>query len=463
MNKDYDVLLINARSWERVPSYIPNGLCYMSSILRDEGIKVGIHDRNVDRTDIKQVIADKKSRIYGISVLTGKVILDAIDISVAIRQVCPDAIIVWGGLHPTLFPEAVLRENYVDYIVMGEGEYPFFEFTKGILSNTLNRKEIKNLGYKNEGRIVLNEIRPFIDMEKLPFPAWDLLPDMKNYFLLRSYGRRAVNLNTSRGCPHNCSFCYNAGVNNRRWRGMSAEKVVAQIEHLCKEYGIDSVFFHEDNFDANKKRVIRYCNLLLEKKIKIRWEHFSKVNYADGEQLRLEKKAGCALISYGLESGSDRILKIIHKDQTREDVKKAIDLCRKAGIAAAVSTIIGYPMEERQELDETLSLLKEIKVQNVFPQIFNPYPGSELFKYVVERKIFTMPSTLKEQGEAYSVDNVALNMSRIPSGYLSGIIKSYETYNIRNEVFAYLREMNILGLMRAFVRMLPQRILKLKK
>jgi len=244
---------------------------------------------------------------------------------------------------------------------------------------------------------------------------------------------------------------------------MSAEKVVAQIEHLCKEYGIDSVFFHEDNFDANKKRVIRYCNLLLEKKIKIRWEHFSKVNYADGEQLRLEKKAGCALISYGLESGSDRILKIIHKDQTREDVKKAIDLCRKAGIAAAVSTIIGYPMEERQELDETLSLLKEIKVQNVFPQIFNPYPGSELFKYVVERKIFTMPSTLKEQGEAYSVDNVALNMSRIPSGYLSGIIKSYETYNIRNEVFAYLREMNILGLMRAFVRMLPQRILKLKK
>jgi len=439
-----DVLLINAITGRAKPAYIPNGLLYVAAVLRENGITVKVYDRNTETLDTKSILDKYDPRIVGISVLTGEVILDAINVSKLIRK-DRNIPIVWGGLHPTLFPKYVLSERYVDYIVMGEGEYPMVELAECILRNKSKLEDIKNVGYKSNEEIRLNPLRDFIDMEKLPMPAFDLI-NMANYFLYRPYSKRNVNINTSRGCPYNCAFCYNETVNKRKWRGISARKIVDQIRYLQLKHNIGGVFFHEDNFDANPSRLKEFCDLMINEKINVKWSHLSRVNYAEKKRLVLAKNAGCESIAYGLESGSERILKLINKRQTVTEIENAINLCREAGIQTAVGSIIGYPYENAEDLKMTLDLFEKVKPDIIFTTIFNPYPGSDLYDYVVKNALFNEPKTLEEQGKLYSVSNVELNMSEIPNEYLEEIIHKYAFRNYMNEAKAYIKYRNFLGL-----------------
>ncbi len=453
------VLLINARTDTGIPAYIPSGLCSIAAVLRENGVECGILDRTVDFTDMKEVMRQRDAAIYGISVLTGPVILDAIETSKAIKASNPDAIVVWGGLHPTICPESVLNEGCVDYIVRGEGEYPMLDLCEHFFHKRGELSQIQNLGYRVDGRQVLNPMRPWIDLETLPLPAWDMLT-MENYFLTKHYAYRAVNLNTSRGCPHRCSFCYNEAVNKRKWRGVSAKRVVEMIEYMQKHHGVDGVFFHEDNFDVSRKRMTEFCNLLLEKGIKIHWEHFSRVGYVTEERLALEKKAGCAVISYGIESGSDEVLDEMAKDQTVEDVLKVVPIWEKIGIKVAVSIMIGYPDQTVEEVEKSLSLVEKIKPFHVSPTMFNPYPGTPLFDQVVQRGLFQFPTRLEDQGKIYSLWNFDLNLSHIPKAYLQQISSRYDFQNLTNELCGYFRYRNFAGLWRVFRHKVNPRLIK---
>jgi len=443
------VLLINARTGAGAPAYIPSGLCSVGAVLRGGGIECEILDRSVDFTDMREVARQRDVAIYGISVLTGPVILDAIEVSRAIKTNNPDAIVVWGGLHPTICPDSVLNEGYVDYIVRGEGEYPMLELCEHLFHKRGELSQIQNLGYRVDGRQVLNPVRPWIDLEKLPLPAWNMLT-MENYFLTKHYAYRAVNLNTSRGCPHRCSFCYNEAVNKRKWRGVSAGRIIEMIEYMQKRHGVDGVFFHEDNFDVSRKRLVEFCNLLLEKRIDIKWEHFSRVGYVTEERLALEKKAGCAVIAYGIESGSDKLLDEMAKDQTVEDVLRAAKIWQKVGMRVAVGIMIGYPDQTVEEVDKSLALVETIKPFLAFPSMYNPYPGTPLFDQVIQRGLFQFPTRLEDQGKIYDLWNFDLNTSRIPKAYLVQIYNRYTFRNSINEFLGYFRYRNFAGLFRVF-------------
>lgn len=444
------VLLINAITRKHIPAFVPNGLLWIASVLREEGFSVEVYDRNADSRPLETVLSQCRPEIIGISVLTGEVILDAISVSQSIRSLMPKAKIVWGGLHPTLFPKYVLTEEYVDYIIMGEGEYPMSELTGYLLKGKGNLKDILNLGYQSNGEIILNPLRDFIDMNKLPFPAFDLIR-IENYFLFRPYAKRTLCLMTSRGCPYNCTFCYNKKVNFGRWRGLDAMKLVDMIKHIRSRYPIDGFLFHDDNFDANANRLNEFCQIVIKEKLAIKWEHCSRVNYAQKDRLLLEKKAGCEMIAYGLESGSERILKMIKKGQTVAQIENAIRLCKKVGISTGVGSIIGYPFETEADLNETLALFDRLRPTHVFTTIYNPYPGSDLYDYVVENGLFKEPSTLAQQGKIYTVENLELNMSQIPKSALGKIMVKYSTRNLINEVCDYLRFLNFAGLLRASV------------
>jgi anaerobic magnesium-protoporphyrin IX monomethyl ester cyclase len=441
-----DLLLINPITRRHVPAFIPNGLLWVASVVREKGFSVRVIDRNCDDADVAEILRTVRPKVVGLSVLTGGVILDAIVQAKLVREVLPGAIIVWGGLHPTLFPEAVLVEPYVDHIVMGEGEVPMAELMDNLLRGRGRIEEILNVGTKINGQIRLNPLRPFVDMDALPYPAFDLI-DMSRYYLLRPYAKKTVCLMTSRGCPYNCAFCYNKKANRSTWRGMSASRLIGLIRHIQKRVSVDGFLFHDDNFDADGRRLKEFCELLIQKKMHIRWEHCSRVNYASFERLAMEKKAGCEMIAYGLESGSERILKLIHKGQTVAQIENAIRLCKKAGISTGVGSIIGYPFETEADLDETLKLFERARPTHIFTTIYNPYPGSDLYDHVIREGLFKEPATLQGQGEIYNIENLDLNMSPISNETLRRVMVKYSTYNLIHEVLDYLRFFNIAGLM----------------
>jgi len=441
MTNGFDVLLINARSRSGGPGYLPYGLLYIAAVLRENDFRVRIWDKNVDNQDLGTILSQCSPKIVGISVLTGPVILDAIEISRAIKREFNDIKVVWGGLHPTLFPQSVLAEEYVDYVVLGEGEYPLLELVEFLSGDKHRLEDIANLGYKVGREIRLNKMREFIDLDKLPMPAWDLV-DMNKYYIYRFYAKRTVTMNTSRGCPFRCSFCYNQAINKRRWRGISAGKVAEQIRFIKDKYHIQGILFYEDDFEANRKRLQELCNILINEKMGITFEHYSRVNYAKEERLALEREAGLKLISYGVESGSPRMLEFIKKDQTVAQIQEAFQICDDLGIAAAASFMIGLPTETIEELNSSMSLANSLHAHNIFPMVYTPYPGTELFDYCINEKLFELPAILADQGRAYTADEANINVSPIPSKYLEQVKARLFLYNRLNEVKACIKYKN---------------------
>ncbi|MCK4325308.1 B12-binding domain-containing radical SAM protein [bacterium] len=441
MNKSIDLLLINAKSRDVLPGYLPYGLLWIAAVVRKEGYEVRIYDRNVEKVNPKKILNRYQPKVVGISCLTGPVIDDAIETSRCIKRESQKIPIVWGGLHPTIFPYHVLKKEYVDYIIAGEGEYPVLELLGHLLKKEGKLEEIRNLGYKEKEGIRLNPQRDFIDLNKLPLPAWDLV-SMKKYYQSKFYANRIVTLNTSRGCSFRCTFCYNQAVNRRKWRGMSAEKIIEHIKFLRSRYSIHGFQIYDDDFDANKKRLIKFCNLLLKEKEKILWQHFSRVNYARADILRLEKEAGCQLIEYGVESGSQRILNFIQKDQTVFQTKEAFDICKRINFSSSALFMIGLPTETREDVNKTVSLVDSLDAFQTICTIYRPYPGTKLYDYCAQKNLFQLPDELEEQGKIYSIGDTELNLSRIPTNYLKEIHNKFTFNNILNELRSCLSQRN---------------------
>lgn len=428
-----DVLFVNPRSFNTLPSYLPYGILYISGFLRSKGLSVEIYDTNVEEMDFKEFLKRKKPGVVGFSVLSGLCIGDAVKKSKIVREVYSDVPIVWGGIHTTIFPDYVLRQPYVDYIVMNEGEHPMLELANKLLDNKSDIEDILNLGYKTDGRLVKNKLRPFIDMDELPLPAWDLVP-IERYIHNKFYCDRVITLHTSRGCPWSCSYCYNEQVNFRRWRGLSPEKILEQVMCLKDNYGLRGFQFYDDEFDANPKRVVAFCDLLLKERVKIKWAHYSRTNIADEERYALEKKAGCCFIEFGVESGSPRILEKIRKGQNVEGIKEAFDICHRVGLKTGAMFMVGMPTETREDVDKTVGLVKSIKAHQTINTIFRPYPGSELFDYCVSKGLFKVPEDLEGQAEVFNIGSASINVSDVDTAYLQSIHGMFTFNNVINAI-----------------------------
>ena len=447
-----DLLLINAFSWttEKRTCYLPYGVLYLAGFLRQKGITVDIYDRNTDYSlDIQKCIdyfKEQKPPIVGLSVLTGPVIADALKISRQIKSISPKTCVVWGGLHPTIFPHYVFNEDSVDFIIQGEGELAMFELCRALLDNK-PYSGIKNLGFKDNGRIVLNPIREeLLDLDTNDVPAWDLL-DIKHYVANRFFASRVLTMNTSRGCPFKCTFCFNQGLPYQRWRGLSAAKIKKQIDYLYKNYGINGIQFYEDSFDTDKKRVREFCDIMLGSGMnqRIKWSHFSNIPYFDPEAVSYEKKAGLRYIEYGVESGAQRILDWVNKRQTVDEIKEVFEQCRKIGIKTAALFMIGFPDESYEELMMTVDLVERLPAHILICTIYRPYPGTPLFDYCVRSKKFAPPQELEEQAEFYRFSHMnedELNMSNVPTRVLLGLQKRFYAKFVIMEAMLCIKEFN---------------------
>jgi len=462
MNTKSDLLLINSFSWteEKRPCYLPYGILYLAGYIRDKGLSVDIYDRNCDYShDIQKCISyfeKKKPKIVGLSVLSGPVINDALKISRKIKLIEPETVIIWGGLHPTLFSEYVAREPSVDFIVHGEGEEALHELCDAIL-NDKSYENIANIGFLKNDRLVLNPMRKeLLDLDKVPFPAWDLV-DMTYYLARRFFGSRVLTMNTSRGCVFKCTFCFNQGLDYQSWRAVGPERMHAQLQHLYEKYNINGVQFYEDSFDINPKRCKGFSDLMINSGLnkKVKWSHFANIPLFKRDVAIHEKKAGMVYIEFGVESGSDRILNWIDKSQSVEKIKEVYEECRQLNIKTAALFIIGFPEESEEEIRATEELVESLPAYILICTIYRPYPGTPLYDYCTSHGIFVEPKNIDEQGEFYRLGRMSedeVNLSHASTKTLLRLQRKFYAKSAIKDLIYCLKTLNF-GLVLYYVKL----------
>lgn len=379
-------------SLEIVERVVPMGLMCLASYLEENGHNVTILDaRLYDTEKFKKKLKSEmqKHGLVGLSVMTSQ-IPDALDTTDFIKQNNPDVPIVWGGCHPTLFPEQTTADKNIDFSIVGEGEAPLLNLVEHLEKGIKKLKEINNLVFKNNGNVRVNPLMNFLDINKLPYPAYHLIDPSKYIEKRHPSGRiiKSIEFPTSRGCPHRCGFCINQIVCRRIWRPMNVENSIRMMDFVLQKFKTNHIYFFEDCFFPNKERVRSILKHIFEQGYDITWDTTCRVDYFDHFDkpfLELMQKTHCIMLRMGMESGSQRVLDYMHKDITPEQSLNAVRLCVKYDIQPFISYMMGLPTETREEMEMTLKLAWKIReiAPNVFwsaPQVFRPYPGGDLYE-----------------------------------------------------------------------------------
>lgn len=361
----------------------PTGLALLAAITRDKGYKTAILDATaleLDYDETSKKILEINPKYVGITAVTIS-IFNAVEIIKRIKN--KNIKVIVGGPHITAAPiETLKRFKDIDFGVVGEGDTTILELLDA-LENKKDLSNVKGLVLRKGENIFLTEAQErFMDLDSLPMPAWDLLPNLAKHYCPPAHTVKklpATVMITSRGCPGQCTFCDNK-VFGRTIRGYSAKYVMKMIKHLHKKYGIREIQFRDDNFLVFRKRLIELCNMLIKEKTGIVWTCAGRVGSVDKETLNLMKKAGCWQIWYGIESGSQKVLDAIKKGITIEKIIESVNLTKKAGISPCGFFMIGMPTETEEDIKKTIDLLLKIPLDEFHICHLTPLPGSEIYE-----------------------------------------------------------------------------------
>lgn len=388
-----DILIVNPpiRLSDK-PRHIPHGLAILANIIREKlGINPTFLDINAHRySEVKtQKIIENTDfdvvLIGGLAPTYGRII----KLSKFIKSVNPDAKIVAGGSAAMSMPEVLLKNSEVDVICTGEGEITIVELLTRLDKDwNAHLDDIAGICYKtnsDQGKIAWTQPRPLIqnlDKESC-LPAYDLLP-MEIYLSNPIVGiGRDIDMISMRGCPYHCTFCYQPW--GRNLRAHSVDFIMNAFKFLKENYDIDFVSFQDDEFMASKERVREFCGKKNRLFPDLLWSCSGRTNIVarNEELVKLMRDSGCVLISYGFESGSQRILDSMKKMQTIEEMKKTVEISRKYGLPVPASFIIGMPGENDESCRETEDFCIRNKLNLDSLMFATPYPGTEIFDYAL--------------------------------------------------------------------------------
>lgn len=365
----------------------PQPLLYLASVLREKGFSVEIIDANAYRWSSKKVvdyIIEKAPLCAGITAPT-MLISTAGLISEKIKEANPEIITLVGGPHISAMPiETMKHYPHIDIGVVGEGEGTIVELIAKLkkLNKRLDLKEIKGIAFRSNNEVKLTEKRPYIDdLDTLPYPAWDLLPDILKHYqqsVARVDKLPAISIITSRGCPYQCTFCAR-NVFGNKIRAHSAAYMINLIKFLISKYKVKSLCIEDENFVIFKKRLIELCQMMIDEKLGITWSCASSINEINPDILKLMKKAGCWQISFGIESGSQDILDSIKKGTKLERIEYALKITKEAGIMTKGYFIIGHLRETEETIKKTINFAKRIALDDFQMSHLVPFPGTEIY------------------------------------------------------------------------------------
>lgn len=364
----------------------PLGLAYIASALEKEQCSVEILDMPALRMPLERLpsfLKDRDYEVYGIScnILNLK---NGIQVSHLIRALKPQAKIVLGGLCST-FPPELLFQYGPDFnmVVRGEGEATMSEVCQRLRTGA-SLEGVKGLSYKDKEEIISNPNREYIDINSFPFPARHLLPN-KSYRLHPPFGiySPVTLMETSRGCAYGCTFCT---INRKRVRERSIDHTFAEIDELINKFKIKEIYFVDPNFTVNQERIRGLCERMLENNIKVAWTCKTRVDLVSDDLLRIMSEAGCYMICFGVESGSQDILNQLNKKISVENIKSAFSSSRKYKIRTLASLLISSPGETDSTVLDSIRLVKSIKADFVSYGELLPAPNSLLTIRAMKRE-----------------------------------------------------------------------------
>ncbi len=419
----------------------PVGLLSLASTLRRAGYEVKVIDGKIVPEYLAAVEQETEGAIcFGVSLLTGPMIKDAVAASRLVKQRRPDLPVVFGGWHPSLLPEQTLGEPFVDAVVRHQGEITFPEVVKRFEAGR-GLDLVAGCWFKRNGRIQRNPDRPMAPIDELPLPAYGLA-DFDAYE--KAGGGRQLPFATSVGCPYACKYCTDTVFYNRRFNAYSPERVVEEVTRLVRDNRIEHVSLLDSNFLVDTKRAVEIARGFCASGRRFSWTFQASTDLLcrmSDDEVCLLGKSGVSHIGFGTESASAEVLERMNKlHQNVPDMFETARKCRLAGIRVTFNLIFGYPGETDAHRRETLCVMAEIarRFDNVTfsPNIFTPYPGipvwPELEKLGVEQ-----PKSL----EAWAQVGLGANLLPWMSGEPYRRVKqSMSLFLLANEVSKLIRQ-----------------------
>lgn len=366
-------------------AFPPLGICYLSAVLKEKGINTKIIDPEMEGKTIERCLGEiglfKPDYVCITSTSPSFHIAEAWAEQIRKKYAIP---IIAGGPHVTVLPkESLAGGKLFDFAVYGEGEEVLLNLLE-CLDAGKPLDKVPNLIYKDQdARLHLNPPKGNIeDLDRLPVPDREGLNlDCYSCSVPEKGMVRFTTLLTSRGCPFSCIFCSAHSVFGRKVRNRSIDLVLDEIEFICEKHKIRHFALIDDTLMLDHSRVYQFCNGIIERKLDITWEGWTRADTVNEDILKIMKKAGFVRISFGIESGCPEILKHIRKGVKLEDYVKGYNYAAKLGIETRGSIMLGHPYETKDTILKTLKFIRSLKnCQQMYINITTPYPGTELYE-----------------------------------------------------------------------------------
>jgi radical SAM superfamily enzyme YgiQ (UPF0313 family) len=397
-------MLISLPGYQKNDNYggvlYPLGIGYLAGVLKQSYEVYTYHYVNMDITEIIKNITSINPDLIGFTCTT----FNRGNVKKTIQTIINKQFkckIVVGGVHATFMPEQMLS-NGADIVIIGEGEKTFEELCR------LPYNRVKGIVYKSNDKIIYNEPRePIQNLDDIPFPDYSYASEY-----IKKSGMACMI--TSRGCPVRCTFCSTSSFWGQRVRMYSPKRVVDEIEHLISQFGVHKIYFNDDSFNLSIKRVTDICDEIINRGIHIEWSCPCRVKPVSEEMIAIMVKAGCRHISWGIESGSEEMLKKLNKNISLDDIKNAFDISSKYPISTSAYLMVGNVGESEKTITETIELLKTIPLTDISrPSILYVLPGTLLYEDLKNKNLIKDADWNKHSTvPSYTIEQSYLTMLR---------------------------------------------------
>jgi anaerobic magnesium-protoporphyrin IX monomethyl ester cyclase len=392
---------------------IPLGLSYIAAVLEKNGLEVRVLDLLVSQYSeekLRRCMAEFRPEVVGVTAVTMNYPTSSNTLKLC-KRFDENVVSVIGGPHVTFCAEQTLREApWIDIVVRGQGEYTMLDIASG-----KRPAEIDGLVFREDGGMVTTRNRPWIEnLDELPFPARHLFP-LSKYRAFNAGG----SLITGRGCPFNCIFCAGHRMTGRRVRLRNARSVVDEMQ-MVQELGFREIHVEDDLLTLNHAHVHAICDEIANRRLKIRWNAFSRVDTVTRELLERMKQAGCFGLLFGVESGNQEILDRAKKKITLEKVGKAVALAKETGLTAVASFILGLPGETKDTMRQSYDFARKLDTPYCF-HVLAPFPGTEVREKAEEYGI----TVLTDEWSKYDANRVVTATPNAGAREVEQILRLY--------------------------------------
>jgi len=406
---------------------MPLGLIAVGSALDPDHYEVVIIDGRLEADPVEAVLGRLDDALcVGMGVLTGSPIRDALAISRAVKARRPQLPVIWGGWHPSLFPEQCLEEGALDAVVIGQGEATFAEIVARLTAGD-GLAGVPGCAHRSGDHAVIESPRPLRDVNTFPRHDYELVP-VELFYRLK--GRRQLDYISSQGCRFRCTFCADPAVYKRGWTGLAPDRMASELTSWWKKYPFDEVAFQDETFFTSRRRVEEIADAFLSAKLPITWTATLRADQGhrlDESSWAMARRAGLKRVMIGMESGSQAMLDWMKKDITIDQVFECAERCCRHGIGAIFNVIVGFPGESSDSVQESLEAGRRLRAMSPDFQLavfyYWPYPGNEIAEGL-QRDGYQFPRSLEDWAD---FDYVGSTGPWVDDGKFS-LVESFKFY-----------------------------------